>query len=128
MYKHQAFSALCTASNENPERGQGRLDTNTNHPPPPPQSTSHYNCATFICVLVVVIILSYIHPAQHIILYSRGKTTFVHVCVMAPTGSAFSTLNHHNSFGKTSSPLPPSLLLALARYLNHNSPSLHTHP
>ena len=59
-----------------------------------PQSINQsLHCATFICVLVVVIILTYIHPAHiHIlfILYSRCTTTFVHVCAMAPMGSAFS--------------------------------------
>ena len=44
--------------------------------------------------------INYIHPAHiHIlfILYSRCTTTFVHVCAMAPMGSAFS-LNHAINF------------------------------
>ena len=60
---------------------------------------------------MVVIILTYIHPAHiHIlfILYSRCTTTFVHVCAMAPMGSAFS-LNHRADHG-TANPLGTQIL------------------
>ena len=57
-----------------------------------PPINQSFHCAAFICVFVVVIILTYIHPAHHFHLINTHGAR-VHVCVMAPTGSAFS-LNH----------------------------------
>ena len=55
---------------------------------PPNQPVITMVPLSYDCVFVVVIIYTQLIFIKF--LYSRCTTTFVHVCVMAPTGSAFS--------------------------------------